>query len=173
MKKKLIAVAVAALALASTFGATTAFAATAANEPANNWRNIRTESRANVTDEQREEHWNMRNSLFGQFFGGEITAPVMSDEAIAERQAVRSDFVEQVFNDGIISQGLYDLAISSIEAGRGAEFNAEQRMANRNAMWEQISEDGGISQDLFDAIFAARMNSDRQGGGRGAWFWGQ
>ena len=173
MKKKLIATAIAAIALVSTIGATTVFAATAANEPANNWWNIRTQSRANVTDEQREERWNMRNSLFGQFFGGEITAPVMSDEAIAERQAVRSDFVEQVFGDGIISQGLYDLAISSIEAGRGTEFNAEQRMANRNALWGQISEDGGISQDLFDAMLSARMNSDRQGGGRGAWFFGQ
>ena len=172
MKKKLIATAIAAIALVGTIGATTAFAATA-NEPANNWWNIRSESRASVTDEQREERLNMRNNLIAQFFGGEITAPDMSDEAVAERQAVRNDFIEQVFGDGIISQGLYDLATSAIETGRGTEINAEQRAANRNALWEQISEDGGISQELLDAVFSARMNGDRQGGGRGAWLFGQ
>ena len=166
MKKKLMAVALAAVALVATFGTVTAFAATS---DSNFWA-ARGEARANVTDEQREERWAMRNNLFTQFFGDGVDVPVRSDEAIAERQAFRFGFAEQFHNDGVISQELFDIMISSMEADR-TEFNAEERMANRNALWGQISEDG-ISFELIDSIISARANGERtRGGGRGGWLW--
>jgi len=176
MKKKLIATAVATIALVGTVGATTAFAAEptpSINDFASQAITMRMEARSGTTDEQRADRFAARSELFAQVFGGEITLPTMSDEQVAERQATRAGFITQAFEDGVISQEMFNLMMSSTETGRGTEINAEQRAANRNALWEQISEDGGISQELLDAVFSARMNGDRQGGGRGAWLFGQ
>lgn len=173
MKKKLIATAVAAIALVGTVGATTAFAAEPApsiNDFANQAITMRMEARSGTTDEQRADRFAARSELFAQVFGGEITLPTMSDEQVAERQATRAGFITQAFEDGVISQEMFNLMMSSIETGRGTELNAEQRMANRNALWGQLTEDGGLSQELLDTIFSARASGERaMGGGRGGW----
>ncbi|MCL1995198.1 MAG: hypothetical protein FWG63_03240 [Defluviitaleaceae bacterium] len=162
-KKKKAVIALAAIALMGTIGATTAYAAN--NSLGDIWT-ARSQARGNVSEEQREQRWELRNDLFSQLFAGNIIAP--SDETIAERQATRLGLAEQFYGDGLISQELFDIVVSSLEAGR-AEFNADERMANRNALWEQISRDG-ISAGLIDAMIAARESSERQGGSRGGWF---
>ena len=168
MKKKLIATAVGAIALINTAGATTAFAADnvpPANEFFNQVRVIRMDSHSGISDEQREIRLAERKDLFTQVFT-EISLPTMTDEQRAERQSVRHDSIVQAFEDGLISQELFDIIIATAETGRGTEFNTEtiaNRMGNRNALLEQL-DDNNISQELLDALMTARTSAERSRG---------
>lgn len=157
MKKKMVILA-ATVALVGTIGVTRAYAANGGL--ADIWA-ARGEMRGSVSAEDREQRWEMRNSLAAQFFGN---GGVPSDEMLAERRAARVGLAEQLRRDGLISQELFDIMISSLDWDR-SEINAEERTEIRERIFEE-----GISSDLFNALIEARLSGEWQGGGRGR-FW--
>jgi len=173
MKKKLIAMAIAAVALVGTIGITTAYAA--ANDLADIWA-ARTEARAGfATNEQREQRAEWRAGWFGN------RTDWRTDEQRAEGQAFRSDWLNRFFADGMISPNLFNNAAEAIEYGRdNVVFPSSENWAEaqefRFNLISQLFTGDALAQELFNDVMDARVNSDRLmrgNGGRGGWFWQQ